>query len=65
MTHSGPVSKSVVKAHFRNHVSPGKVDFFESAGIDFVIGDRQGPFIWDLAGGKKLINCHCNGGVFN
>ncbi|MGC8828059.1 MAG: aspartate aminotransferase family protein, partial [Anaerolineae bacterium] len=50
---------------FARHVSSGKVAFFESAGIDFVLGKREGPYLWDLAGEKQLIDCHCNGGVFN
>ena len=35
------------------------------AGIDFVMGLREGPFIWDSNGQKRLIDCHCNGGVYN
>ncbi len=50
---------------FRNHVSSGKADFFQSVGIEFVFGRRQGAYVWDAASDKKLINCHCNGGVFN
>ncbi len=46
-------------------VSPGKVAFFESAGIEFSMGRREGPYIWDISGDKRLIDCHCNGGVFN
>jgi acetylornithine/succinyldiaminopimelate/putrescine aminotransferase len=34
-------------------------------GIDFVFGRRQGPYVWDAETSKRLINCHCNGGVFN
>ena len=34
-------------------------------GIDFVLGERQGPYLWDMTGERKLIDCHCNGGVFN
>ncbi len=50
---------------FARHVSSGKADFFTSVGIDFVIGRREGPYLWDLDGEKRLINTHCNGGVFN
>ncbi len=35
---------------FANHVSSGKVAFFQAAGIDFVMGRREGPYIWDLDG---------------
>jgi len=49
---------------FARHVSSGKAEFFASAGIDFVAGEREGIYLSDLDGGR-LINCHCNGGVFN
>ncbi len=50
---------------YTKHVSSGKAAFFHAAGIDFVMGRREGPTIWDLDGDTRLINCHCNGGVFN
>lgn len=50
---------------YAKHVSSGKAAFFQAAGIDFVMGRREGPYIWDLDGDTRLINCHCNGGVFN
>jgi acetylornithine/succinyldiaminopimelate/putrescine aminotransferase len=49
---------------FARHVSSGKAEFFASAGIDFVAGEREGIYLSDIDG-RKLINCHCNGGVFN
>jgi len=50
---------------FEAHVSSGKVAFFRRFGMDFVMGERSGPFLHDLGGGKKLFNLHVNGGVFN
>lgn len=50
---------------FARHVSSGKAAFFKSAGIDFALGKREGPYIYDVEGNKQLIDCHCNGGVFN
>ncbi|MEW5733805.1 MAG: aspartate aminotransferase family protein [Thermodesulfobacteriota bacterium] len=50
---------------FRQYVSPGKADFYLSAGMDFVLGFRKGCFLHDMDGEKKLFNLHCNGGVFN
>ncbi len=50
---------------FREHVSSGKADFFKKYDMDFVMGDRQGPWLSDMDGKKKLFNLHCNGGVFN
>ena len=65
MTFQGDDQKEKIFTLFARHVSSGKADFFRSVGIDFVFGKRQGPFVWDASGSKKLINCHCNGGVFN
>lgn len=60
-----PLTKPATFDLFAQHVSPGKAAFFQTAGIDFVMGRREGPFIWDLEGARRLINCHCNGGVYN
>lgn len=65
MALEGNERKNTIFELFSHHVSSGKADFFRSVGIDFVFGKRQGPFVWDVSGSKKLINCHCNGGVFN
>ncbi len=61
----GQSSRAETTDRFARHVSSGKVDFFQSAGIDFVTGRREGPFLWDVTGEPRLIDCHCNGGVFN
>jgi acetylornithine/succinyldiaminopimelate/putrescine aminotransferase len=50
---------------FAKHVSSGKVDFFKKYGMNFVMGKREGPNLYDMEGEKKLFNLHCNGGVFN
>ncbi|MCZ7673466.1 MAG: aminotransferase class III-fold pyridoxal phosphate-dependent enzyme [Chloroflexi bacterium] len=39
--------------------------FFQFAGIDFCTGSARRGVMWDMAGSKRLIDCHCNGGVFN
>jgi len=65
MSCMGQSSKETIIKRFRNHVSSGKADFFQNVGIDFVFGQRKGPYVWDTHSGKRLINCHCNGGVFN
>lgn len=59
------LSKEETIGLFARHVSSGKAGFFKSAGIDFVPGWREGAFLFDLAGEKRVIDCHCNGGVFN
>lgn len=61
----GTRSNTDIVSLFARHVSSGKAAFFESAGVGFVPGKRQGPYLWDAAGEKRLIDCHCNGGVFN
>ena len=50
---------------FAAHVSRGKVEAFESLGIDIVLGRREGAFFWDAFDDRRFFNCHCNGGVFN
>ncbi len=57
--------KEQVLAKFRHHVSTGKAAFFEKYGMDFVMGRREGSYLWDIDGQKRLFNLHCNGGVFN
>lgn len=65
MSITGQEPKDVITARFSRYVSSGKAEFFAQAGIDFIIGKREGIYIWDLDGKQRLINCHCNGGVFN
>ena len=50
---------------FREHVSSGKVGFYRKYNMDFVMGFREGPWLFDIDGKKKLFNLHSNGGVFN
>lgn len=58
-------SKKRVTELFRDHVSSGKAEFFKKYGMDFVMGRREGSYLWDMDGKKRLFNLHCNGGVFN
>lgn len=57
--------KEQIITQFSNFVSSHKAAYFKEAGIEFVMGKREGAHIWDIDGNTKLINCHCNGGVFN
>lgn len=57
-------ARDVIRTRFADHVSSGKAAFFAQAGIDFIIGRREGCYVWDLDG-RRLFNAHCNGGVFN
>ena len=65
MSFIGTDTKQGIVKRFSDYVSSGKAEFFTSVGIDFVFGKREGPYVWDATSGKRLINCHCNGGVFN
>ncbi|MFZ2630760.1 MAG: aspartate aminotransferase family protein [Desulfosalsimonadaceae bacterium] len=58
-------SKQAVFKKFAGHVSSGKARFFQDYGLDFVFGRREGPYVWDMDGDKRLINCHSNGGLYN
>jgi len=60
----GQEDRKKITELFARHVSSGKVEFFTGAGIDFVLGKREGVYVYDI-GGKRLINCNSNGGVFN
>ncbi|MFP4225629.1 MAG: aspartate aminotransferase family protein [Desulfobacterales bacterium] len=59
------MNKQSVFDKFARHVSLKKAAFFQDAGIEFVFGKREGPYVWDIEGEKRLIDCHTNGGVFN
>jgi len=65
MKYIGKDSKETVVRRFSDYVSSGKAETFKSYGMEFVFGRREGPYVWDATSGKRLINCHCNGGVFN
>lgn len=64
MSVMGRYSKEQITELFARHVSSGKVEFFKAAGMDFVLGRREGIYLYDLDG-NRYVNCHCNGGVFN
>jgi putrescine aminotransferase len=59
------MNKNEIYTLFAEHVSSHKPSFFKAIGIEFSPGRREGSYIWDVEGQKKLIDCHCNGGVFN
>ena len=65
MKYVGLDAKDKIIRRFAEYVNPGKVETFQSYDMQFVFGRREGPYVWDAQTGKRLINCHCNGGVFN
>jgi acetylornithine/succinyldiaminopimelate/putrescine aminotransferase len=50
---------------FAVHVNPGKAAFFHEAGLELVMGEREGARFRDAYSGRWYLDCHCNGGVFN
>jgi len=50
---------------YARFVSPYKAETWSGYGIDFVMGRREGVYVWNLEGSKRLLNCHVNGGTFN
>ncbi|MCP4691576.1 MAG: aminotransferase class III-fold pyridoxal phosphate-dependent enzyme, partial [Desulfobacterales bacterium] len=49
---------------YSRHVSPGKVDAYRKYDVLLSPGERGGCYIHDRDG-RRFMNCHCNGGVFN
>lgn len=65
MTSRRSARKTTAMEQTREFISPGRVAFFEGAGVPFVMGRRDGPFLADVDDTRVLLNLHCNGGVFN
>ncbi|MCF7902244.1 MAG: aminotransferase class III-fold pyridoxal phosphate-dependent enzyme [Candidatus Marinimicrobia bacterium] len=59
------MEKAAALAAFGDHVSSGKAAFFKKYRMDFIMGRREGAYLWDIDGKTRLFNLHCNGGVFN
>jgi acetylornithine/succinyldiaminopimelate/putrescine aminotransferase len=58
-------SYEALTALFRKHMAPGKLAYYERVGLLFVMGERGGIWFSDAFTGRRFINCHSNGGVFN
>jgi len=58
-------SAAETNAAFAAHVNAGKVAAFEALGIDLIMGERSGSHFTHAFDGRRFLNCHCNGGVFN
>lgn len=58
--------KASATAVFADHVNPGKVAAYAALGLDVVLGEREGSWFTDAYDpGRRWLNCHSNGGVFN
>jgi putrescine aminotransferase len=61
----GQQSKAQIIEDYAHYVNPGRVSVFKQMGLDFVPGRREGVWLWDVDGSRKLLNCRCSGGVFD
>jgi acetylornithine/succinyldiaminopimelate/putrescine aminotransferase len=64
-THQPIPDRDATFEAFGRHVNAGKVAMYRQLGLDFVMGMRAGANFADAWSDTRLINCHCNGGVFN
>jgi acetylornithine/succinyldiaminopimelate/putrescine aminotransferase len=58
------MDKREIIRNYARYVSKGKVNFYLRNLIPLVMDKRDGCYFYDF-NGKKLLNFHCNGGVFN
>jgi putrescine aminotransferase len=61
----GRQPKSDILDDYARYVNPGRVDVFRRTGLDFVPGKREGVWLWDVDGSRRVLNCRSSGGVFN
>jgi len=57
-------SKAQIIEDYARYVNPGRVSVFKKVGLDFVPGRREGVWVWDVDGSRRLLNCRC-GEIFN
>jgi acetylornithine/succinyldiaminopimelate/putrescine aminotransferase len=61
----GQQVKERIIADYAEYVCPGRVAVYRQMGIDFVPGRREGVWLWDVDGTRRVLNCRTSGGVFN
>jgi acetylornithine/succinyldiaminopimelate/putrescine aminotransferase len=59
-----PQDRARILAAYAEHVSRGKVKFYGRYGFTLVPERREGVYLYD-ADGRRFLNMHSNGGVFN
>ncbi len=57
--------RAATVAAYSTHVDRGKATMLTAFGADVVMGERSGVYFRDAFDGRRFVNCHCNGGVFN
>lgn len=60
----GRQPKAQIIEDYARYVNPGRVSVYKQLGLDFVPGRREGVWVWDVDGSRKLVNCRC-GEIFN
>jgi len=60
----GRQSKAQIVEDYARYVNPGRVSVFKRIGLEFVPGRREGVWVWDVDGSRRLLNCRC-GEIFN
>ncbi len=58
------LSKREIVSLYQKHLARYKASYYSKVGLDLVMARRDGIYFWDQSG-KRYVNCHCNGGVFN
>jgi len=58
-------AKKDILDDYAHYVNPGRVNMFSRMGLEFVPGRREGVWLWDVDGQRRVLNCRCSGGVFN
>ncbi|WP_043589814.1 aspartate aminotransferase family protein [Geminisphaera colitermitum] len=56
--------KAAVQRDSISYWNPHKVRNWQVSGVDFIMGRREGYYIYDMTG-HRLIDLHLNGGTFN
>lgn len=57
-------NKKEIFAKSMKYWNSGKTKEWLDLGIDFIIGDREGYYFWDLEG-QKFLDVHINGGTYS
>jgi acetylornithine/succinyldiaminopimelate/putrescine aminotransferase len=58
------VSRADILERSAKYLSPHRVEFFRRAGVDLIIGRREGYRVWDIDG-RTYWDCHLNGGTYS
>ena len=53
-----------IEAITRTHINTGKINLFTRIGIDLIIGQREGCYVYDIDG-RKYLDVLCDGTTYN